>query len=112
MKVAITTSDELASAADQAAGFLRALAHPARLRMVCVLLEGELCAGALATRAGLKAPALSQQAAILESGGLIRRRRDAQSVHYSLASPAVRAQAKLLHRLFCPRKTLRTRPGE
>jgi DNA-binding transcriptional ArsR family regulator len=96
------TMEELAEAADQAAGFLRALAHPARLRIVCALLDGEQTAGKLAACAGLRAPALSQQAAILVAEGLIRRRRDAQSVRYSLASPGVRAQAKLLHRLFCP----------
>ncbi len=92
---------ELARSAEHAAEFLRTLAHPARLRMVCALLQGELTAGELARRAGLRAPALSQQATVLESGGLIHRRRDARSVHYSLASPAVRAQAKLLHRIFC-----------
>ncbi len=93
--------DELAEAADQAADFLRALAHPARLRIVCALLDGEMTAGELAVAAGLRAPALSQQGAVLENEGLIRRRRDAQSVRYSLASPGARAQAKLLHRLFC-----------
>jgi ArsR family transcriptional regulator len=94
-------ASELARAAEHAADFLRTLAHPARLRMVCALLEGELTAGELALRAGLRAPALSQQATVLESGGLLNRRRDARSVRYRLASPAVRAQAKLLHRLFC-----------
>jgi ArsR family transcriptional regulator len=92
---------ELARSAQQAAHFLRTLAHPARLRMVCALLGGELTAGELALRAGLRAPALSQQATVLESGGLLNRRRDARTVHYSLASPAARAQAQLLHRLFC-----------
>lgn len=92
---------ELAGSAENAADFLRTLAHPARLRMVCALLGGELTAGELAARAGLRAPAVSQQATVLETGGLIHRRRDARSVHYSLASPAVRAQARLLHRLFC-----------
>jgi ArsR family transcriptional regulator, virulence genes transcriptional regulator len=100
MKV-IKGAGELAAAAEHAADFLRTLAHPARLRMVCALLAGELTAGELALRAGLRAPAVSQQATVLEAGGLIHRRRDARSVHYSLASPAVRAQARLLHRLFC-----------
>lgn len=94
-------SRELASAAHHAAEFLRALAHPARLRMVCALLGGELTAGELASQTGLRAPALSQQASVLEAGGLIQRRRDARLVRYSLASPAARAQARLLHRLFC-----------
>ncbi len=97
----IQGATELARSAENAADFLRTLAHPARLRMVCALLEGELTAGELALRAGLRAPALSQQATVLESGGLLSRRRDARSVRYSLASPAVRAQARLLHRLFC-----------
>ena len=92
---------ELATAAEHAADFLRTLAHPARLRMVCALLGGELTAGELALRAGLRAPAVSQQATILEAGELIRRRRDSRTVYYSLSSPAVRAQARLLHRLFC-----------
>jgi ArsR family transcriptional regulator, virulence genes transcriptional regulator len=91
----------LAASAEQAAEFLRALAHPARLRVVCALLDGEITAGELARRAGLRAAALSQQASVLEAGGAIRRRRAAQSVLYSLSSPAVRAQARLLHRLFC-----------
>ncbi len=99
----LASSEELSAAADKAAEFLRALAHPARLRVVCALLDGEQSAGTLAARAGLKAPALSQQAAVLVAGGLIRRRRKAQSVRYSLATPAVRAQAKLLHKLFCRR---------
>lgn len=95
------SAGELATAAEQAAGFLRTLAHPARLRMVCALLGGELTAGELASHTGLRAPAISQQATVLESGGVIQRRRDARSVRYSLASSAVRAQARLLHRHFC-----------
>jgi ArsR family transcriptional regulator, virulence genes transcriptional regulator len=98
-------ADGLAASAELAAEFLRALAHPARLRVVCALLDGELTAGELARRAGLQAPALSQQANVLEAGGAIRRRRDARSVRYSLSSPAVRAQARLLHRFFCNRPT-------
>jgi ArsR family transcriptional regulator, virulence genes transcriptional regulator len=97
----INDSVGLAASAERAAEFLRALAHPARLRVVCALLDGELAAGELASRTGLRPPALSQQASVLEAGGAIRRRRAARSVLYSLSSPAVRAQARLLHRLFC-----------
>ena len=66
-------ASELSKAAENAADFLRTLAHPARLRVVCALLGGELTAGELADLAGLRAPALSQQASVLEAGGLIRR---------------------------------------
>lgn len=97
----IVKADDLIGASDRAAAFLRALAHPARLRMVCVLLEGECPAGELAARTRLRAPALSQQAAVLEAEGLISRRRRAQSVYYRLSAPRARALARLLHRTFC-----------
>lgn len=92
---------DLMAASDRAAAFLRALAHPARLRVVCTLLQGECAAGELATRANLRAPALSQQAAVLEAEGLISRRRSAQQVYYRIKSPHARALARLLHGAFC-----------
>jgi hypothetical protein len=50
-------------AADRAAGFLRAIAHPARLRIICALIEAERSANDLG------------------------RRREATSVFYSLVAP-------------------------
>ena len=96
---------ELAKASGRAAAFLKAAAHPARLRMICALLDGERAAGELAGAAGLRAPALSQQAAVLEAEGIIRRERRAQSVYYSLAAPHAKELARLLHDAFCtPRR--------
>ena len=63
----------------------------------------------LARHARLPAPALSQQAAILEAEGLIGRRRDGRSVFYRLESPQVKPLAKLLYRLFC--KPAQATPG-
>jgi DNA-binding transcriptional ArsR family regulator len=88
-------------AADRAAEFLRAVAHPGRLRIICALIEGERSASDLARRAHLLAPALSQHAAVLESKGLIGRRREAKSVFYSLVAPEAAALAELLYKLFC-----------
>ena len=80
------TSNDLAAAADRGADFM----HAWHIRRAC----------GLSVR--LNEPAYSQQAAIVEAEGLIRRRRDAQSNRYSIALPAVPAQAKLLHKLSCP----------
>jgi DNA-binding transcriptional ArsR family regulator len=65
------------------------------------LIEGERSASELARAARLPAPALSQQAAILEAKGVIARRRQGRSVLYRLSSPEAKALAKLLYRLFC-----------
>lgn len=105
------SAQALELAAGEAAGFLRAAAHPARLRIICALLESDCSAGDLARRAGLRAPALSQHATILEAGGLIARERVANSVRYRLAASEAAALAELLHRLFCGPKAQRARPA-
>ena len=92
---------ELDRSAERAADFLKAVAHAGRLRIVCQLMHGEQTAGQLVQATGLRAPALSQQAAILEASGIIERRRNAQSVFYRLAGPEAAALAKLFHKLFC-----------
>jgi DNA-binding transcriptional ArsR family regulator len=101
--------DALNESAERAAEFLRSVAHPGRLRIVCALMDAELSATQLARHARLPAPALSQQAAILEAEGLIGRRRDGRSVFYRLESPQVKPLAKLLYRLFC--KPAQATPG-
>ena len=49
----------------------------------------------------MRAPALSQQAAVLEAAGLIARRREGQSVLYKLVAPEAKALASFLYRLYC-----------
>ena len=93
--------DALDESAERAADFLRTVAHPGRLRIVCALMDGELSASQLARQARLPAPALSQQAAILDAEGLIGRRREGRSMLYRLRAPEVKSLAKLLYRLFC-----------
>ena len=94
-------SRALHAVAEEAAAFVSALAHPARLRIVCGLIDGERAAGELALAAGLRAPLLSQQATILEARGIIKRRRRGRSVLYRLASPKARRLTRLLHAIFC-----------
>ena len=72
-------------------------------------MDGELSATQPARHARLPAPALSQQAAILEAEGLIGRRREGRSVFYRLESREIKPLAKLLYRLFC--KPAQATPG-
>ncbi len=93
--------DANAESVARAAEFLRTVAHAGRLRIVCALMEAELSASELARQVRTAAPALSQQAAILEAAGMIARRREGRSVYYRLRAPEAKALAKLLYRLFC-----------
>lgn len=91
----------LDESAEQAAEFLRAVAHAGRLRIICALMDGEYSASELAHRAQMSATGLSQHAAVLEGEGLIARRREARSIVYRLVAPEAKALAKFLHQLFC-----------
>jgi len=92
---------QIDAAADEAAAFLRAMGHPARLRIVCALVSQERAASPLAAVAGIRAPALSQHAAILEADGLISRRRDGRTILYRLAAPRAKKLARLLQQIYC-----------
>jgi ArsR family transcriptional regulator len=95
---------ELAAKAGEAAGLLRALAHEARLLVLCQLLEGEHSAGALQDASGLSQSALSQHLARLREEGLVATRREAQTIYYRLADPDVALVLDALAQIYCPPK--------
>lgn len=88
-------------AAGRAADFLRALANENRLLVVCRLAEGEHSVGDLVAAVGLSQSAVSQHLARLRRDGLVATRRDAQTIHYSLASDAARQIIGILYDRFC-----------
>ena len=91
---------QLACDPQLAAEFLRALAHPMRLRILCRLLEGELAVAGFESELGLKQPSLSQQLALLRDAGLVSTRREAKSIFYTLADDKVRVLLDALREAF------------
>lgn len=87
--------------ADEAASLLKRLAHPARLKLLCHLLEGERSVTELGALAGVAQPTLSQQLGILRGEGLVATRRDGKQIHYRIDSPAALALLQALHGVFC-----------
>ena len=87
--------------AEEAAGLLRALAHGARLRVLCELSGGERRVGELVRASGLSQSALSQHLARLRQDGVVSTRRDAQTIYYSLADVKSRQLVGLLFELYC-----------
>ncbi len=83
-----------------AADFLRALAHPMRLRILCRLIDGEVGVAAFESELGLKQPNLSQQLGQLREAGLVVTRREAKSVFYSLADARVGVVLDAVRRSF------------
>lgn len=62
-----------------------ALSSGARRKILALLRDGELTAGAIAERFDISKPAVSQHLSVLENAGLVEREKRGQFVHYRLA---------------------------
>lgn len=69
------------------AEFFKTLGHPARIRILELLAEGEHSVGQLQTEVGLEGSHMSQQLAVLRRAGVVVARKQGNSVIYSMASP-------------------------
>lgn len=71
------------------AGLFRVLGHPARVRIVELLGDGEKSVGALQAELGLESGATSQHLAALRRVGLVASRREGTSVFYRASDEKV-----------------------
>ena len=94
------TSTRIACDPQATAEFLRALAHPMRLQILCRLLDGEVAVAGFESEMGLKQPSLSQQLGLLREAGLVTTRREAKSIFYSLVDDKVRVVLDALQVAF------------
>jgi DNA-binding transcriptional ArsR family regulator len=89
-----------AHAAD-ASRLLKALANEKRLMILCLLADGERTVGELNALLDLSQSALSQHLAVLREDGMVRTRREAQNVVYSLAQGPAQQVIDVLHSVYC-----------
>ncbi len=92
---------ELEPKIDEAASLMEMLSQPARLRILCILLDGEKSVLKLAELVGLSQPAMSHHLKKLRESGFVQTRREAQTIHYSLQGTEVAAIMQTLHGLYC-----------
>lgn len=71
------------------AEFFRTLGHPARIRILELLSDGDRAVHELLAAIDIEASNLSQQLAVLRLAGLVTQRREGGQVIYSLAQPQV-----------------------
>ena len=93
--------DEMDRSANAAAQLLKALASPVRLKILCQLVDGEKAVGQLAELLQARDALVSQHLALLRKDGLVRTRREAQTIWYSIASPAAERIIRTLYEVFC-----------
>ena len=68
------------------AEFFKTLGHPARIRILELLVVGDLSVGELLPQVGLESSNLSQQLGVLRRAGVVVARKDGNAVIYSIAS--------------------------
>lgn len=71
------------------AELFKALGHPARVRALEVLTEGERTVSELQPLVGIESSHLSQQLGVLRRAGLVATRREGATVVYALKDPLV-----------------------
>lgn len=82
------------------ARLLKALGNEKRLEVLFQLRNREMNVGELEKVVGLSQSALSQHLAILRAEDLVRTRREAQTIYYSIKSDKAAAVLTLLDKLF------------
>ena len=87
--------------APDAAGLMKALGNESRLMILCTLAEGERSVGELNAMIPLSQSALSQQLARLRGQGIVKTRRESQTIYYSLAEGPADRVIHLLHDIYC-----------
>jgi DNA-binding transcriptional ArsR family regulator len=74
-------------ALEQAAECLKTLAHPHRLRIVQMLLQGRYTVGELAESCGIPSHMASEHLRLMQRCGFLSSERDGRQVFYQVAEP-------------------------
>lgn len=80
---------------EQIAELFKAFGDPTRVRILSLLIEGELCVNEIAQGVMLSQSAVSHQLRILKQMHLIKFRREGKNILYSLADDHVRTILKM-----------------
>ncbi|MGB9723139.1 MAG: ArsR/SmtB family transcription factor [Chloroflexia bacterium] len=81
--------DEVRQELDQLARTLQVLAEPRRLHILYLLMRREMCVCEILAEVGIAQPLVSHHLRVLSRAGLVRPRRQAQRVFYSVVSVAL-----------------------
>jgi len=95
------TPEDMAGRAGEVAALLKTLAHPARLMIVCTLIEGERSVGELEEAIDVHQPTLSQQLTVLRGAGIVRTRRASKQIFYQLTEAKAAKLIDALYSIYC-----------
>jgi DNA-binding transcriptional ArsR family regulator len=92
---------QMTEAADKASGLMKTLGHKGRLMILCQLAGGEKSVGELSRTLGMPQSPLSQHLSRMRREGLVKTRRNAQTIYYSLHADEAGKLIKCLYEIYC-----------
>ncbi|MRR52178.1 MAG: ArsR family transcriptional regulator [Rhodocyclaceae bacterium] len=86
---------------ETAARALKAISHPLRLKILCVVGDQEVCVQNIVDAVGTSQSNISQHLAILRDKGVLQTRKDANRVFYRVADQRTLQLIVLMREVFC-----------
>jgi ArsR family transcriptional regulator len=85
----------------QASRAIKSIAHPLRLKILCVLADNELSVQEIVDRVGTSQSNISQHLAILRDKEVLATRKDANRVYYRIGDPRTLKLVGMMRDVFC-----------
>ena len=85
----------------QASLSIKAIAHPLRLKILCVLGDKEVSVQDIVADVGTSQSNISQHLAILRDKGVLTTRKDANRVYYRIGDPRTIKLVGMMREVFC-----------
>lgn len=86
---------------ETAARALKAMAHPLRLKILCVVGAEEVCVQDIVEIVGTSQSNVSQHLGIMRDKGVLQTRRDANRVYYRVGDPRTLQLVATMREVFC-----------
>jgi len=92
----------LSSEIEPIASRFKAIAHPLRLAIVCLLGPGERSVNEICQELGSTQPNISQHLNLLYNQQLLRSRKEGNRVYYAIADQRLSTLVGMLQQIYCP----------
>lgn len=86
---------------EQASRSLKAMSHPLRLKILCVLGNREISVQDIVDNVGTSQSNISQHLAILRDKGILASRKDANRVYYRVGDERTLKLIDMMQQVFC-----------
>lgn len=86
---------------ETAARALKAISHPLRLKILCIVGAQEVCVQDIVEAVGTSQSNISQHLAILRDKGVLQTRKDANRVYYRVADQRTLQLVGMMREVFC-----------